>query len=264
MDDFVIKTLLAGFGVAIVAGPLGAFVVWRRMAYFGDALSHSALLGVGLGLVLGLDPVVGVIAVCVAVAILLAISQHQKSLASDTVLGIMAHATLAIGLVALAFLTSVRVDLMGYLLGDVLAVTTKDIWRIWIAAAAALIVLAVIWRPLLAATVHEDLARVEGVPVRWVQLTLMVLLAIVIAIAMKVVGVLLITSLLIIPAAATRRFCRTPEQMAGLAAVFGCCAVALGIWSSFRFDTPAGPSIVVAATVIFLLTLVVPGKSQGH
>ena len=264
MDDFVIKTLLAGFGVAIVAGPLGAFVVWRRMAYFGDALSHSALLGVGLGLVLGIDPVFGVIAICVAVAILLAFSQRQKRLAGDTVLGIMAHATLAIGLVALAFLTSVRVDLMGYLLGDVLAVTNKDLWRIWIAAAAALIVLAVIWRPLLAATVHEDLARVEGVPVRGVQLTLMVLMAIVIAIAMKVVGVLLITSLLIIPSAATRRFCHTPEQMAGLAALLGCSAVALGIWSSFRFDTPAGPSIVVAETVIFLLTVLLPGKHPGH
>ena len=263
MNDFVIKTLLAGFGVAIVAGPLGAFVVWRRMAYFGDALSHSALLGVGLGLVLGVDPVIGVIAVCVAVAILLALSQRQKSLAGDTVLGIMAHATLAIGLVALAFLTSVRVDLMGYLLGDVLAVTNKDLLRIWIAGAAALIVLAVIWRPLLAATVHEDLARVEGVPVRGVQLTLMVLMAVVIAIAMKVVGVLLITSLLIIPSAATRRFCHTPEQMAALAALLGCCAVALGIWSSFRFDTPAGPSIVVAETVIFLLTVLVPGRASG-
>jgi zinc transport system permease protein len=263
MNDFVIKTLLAGLGVAIVAGPLGAFVVWRRMAYFGDALSHSALLGVGLGLVLGVDPVIGVIAVCVAVAILLALSQRQKSLAGDTVLGIMAHATLAIGLVALAFLTSVRVDLMGYLLGDVLAVTNKDLLRIWIAGAAALIVLAVIWRPLLAATVHEDLARVEGVPVRGVQLTLMVLMAVVIAIAMKVVGVLLITSLLIIPSAATRRFCHTPEQMAALAALLGCCAVALGIWSSFRFDTPAGPSIVVAETVIFLLTVLVPGRASG-
>ena len=263
MNDFVIKTLLAGLGVAIVAGPLGAFVVWRRMAYFGDALSHSALLGVGLGLVLGVDPVIGVIAVCVAVAILLALSQRQKSLAGDTVLGIMAHATLAIGLVALAFLTSVRVDLMGYLLGDVLAVTNKDLWRIWIAGAAALIVLAAIWRPLLAATVHEDLARVEGVPVRGVQLTLMVLMAVVIAIAMKVVGVLLITSLLIIPSAATRRFCHTPEQMAALAALLGCCAVALGIWSSFRFDTPAGPSIVVSETVIFLLTVLVPGRASG-
>ncbi|HKJ74829.1 MAG TPA: iron chelate uptake ABC transporter family permease subunit [Alphaproteobacteria bacterium] len=264
MNDFVVKTLLAGFGVAVVAGPLGAFVVWRRMAYFGDALSHAALLGVGLGLVLGMDPVFGVVVICVAVAVLLALSQRQKSLAGDTVLGIMAHATLAIGLVALAFLTSVRVDLMGLLLGDVLAVTTKDLWRIWVAGAGTLVVLAGIWRPLLAATVHEDLARVEGVPVQGVQLTLMVLMAIVIAIAMKVVGVLLITSLLIIPSAATRRFCRTPEQMAILAAVLGCCAVAIGIWLSFHFDTPAGPSIVVAETAIFLITVFTPGRSPGQ
>jgi zinc transport system permease protein len=264
MDDFALKTLLAGFGVAVVAGPLGAFVVWRRMAYFGDALSHSALLGVGLGLILGIDVVVGVVVVCIAVAVLLALSQRQKNLAGDTVLGIMAHATLAIGLVALAFLTSVRVDLMGYLVGDVLAVTTGDLWRIWIAGIAALAVLAAVWRPLLAATVHEDLARVEGVPVKTVQLILMVLLAVVIATAMKVVGVLLITSLLIIPSAAARRFCRTPEQMAIMAAVLGCIAVALGIWSSFRFDTPAGPSIVVGESLIFLIAVLVPGRMPGR
>ena len=271
MEAFLLKTFLAGFGVAVVAGPLGAFVVWRRMAYFGDALSHSALLGVGLGLILGVDVVFGVIAICVVVAVLLALSQHQKGLAGDTILGIMAHSTLAIGLVALAFLKSVRVDLMGYLLGDVLAVTTGDLWRIWIAGLGALIVLAVIWRPLLAATVHEDLARVEGVPVRTVQLILMVLMAVVIAISMKVVGVLLITSLLIIPAAAARRFCWTPEQMAVMAAAFGCVAVGLGIWSSFWFDIPAGPSIVVAETLIFLIAafvafviaILLPGKMPG-
>lgn len=260
MDDFLLRALAVGAGVAMVAGPLGAFIVWRRMAYFGDAIAHSALLGVALGFALGLAPNLGVIVVCAAMALTLAALQHQRRLASDTVLGIMAHASLSLGLVTVAFIAGLRVDLMGYLFGDVLAVGRGDIWWVYGGGAVALTVLAVIWRPLLAITVHEELARVEGVVVAPVRLAFMLLLALVIAVAMKVVGILLITSLLIIPAAAARRFATTPEGMAGLAAVFGVFAVAGGLLASFGLDTPAGPSIVVAAAALFAFTLVVPAR----
>jgi len=260
MDDFLLRALIVGAGVALVAGPLGAFIVWRRMAYFGDAIAHSALLGVALGFALGLAPTIGVIVICVAMALTLAALQRQRRLASDTVLGIMAHASLSLGLVTIAFIASLRVDLMGYLFGDVLSVGPTDIWWVYGGGALALAILAVIWRPLLAITVHEELARVEGVAVAPVRLAFMLLLALVIAVAMKVVGILLITSLLIIPAAAARRFTATPEGMAGLAAAFGVLAVAGGLAASFRLDTPAGPSIVVAAAALFALTLVLPPR----
>ena len=251
MDDFLVRALLGGVGVAVVAGPFGAFVVWRRMAYFGAAMGHSALLGVALGFLLGLDTNLAVIAVCVALTLVVVALGRQQALASDTLLGILAHGALAAGLVTLAFMETVRVDLLAYLFGDVLAVTRGDLLWIYGGGAAALAALVVIWRPLLAATVHEELARVEGVPVAGVRFVFMLLLAVVIAVGLKVVGLLLIVSLLIIPAAAARRLAATPEQMAIAASAIGCVAVAGGLSSSLAWDTPAGPSIVLAAVVLF-------------
>ena len=251
MDDFLLRALLGGLGVAMVAGPLGAFVVWRRMAYFGAAMAHSALLGVALGLLLELDLNVAVIAVCGALAVLVAALERYKGLATDTVLGIVAHVSLAVALVALAFMETARVDLFAYLFGDILAVTRLDLVWIYGGGLTALVAVVAMWRPLLAATVHEELAEVEGAPVTGVRLAFMLLLALVIAVGLKVVGLLLITSLLIIPAAAARRVARTPEQMALIASAIGCLAVAGGLYGSLRWDSPAGPSIVVAAAVLF-------------
>ena len=264
MDDFLLRALAGGFGVAVIAGPLGTFVVWRRMAYFGDTLAHAALLGVALGILLGIDINLGIVAVCAAVAVILVALQRRQPLAGDTLLGILSHGGLALGLIAVAFLESPRVDLMSYLFGDILAVSARDIAWVYGGGAVVAAALAFLWRPLLAATVHEELARVEGVPVTAVRLAFMVLLAIVVALAMKVVGVLLVTSLLIIPAAAARRLAASPEQMAALAAVAGCAAVAGGLWGSFTFDTPSGPSIVVAALVLFVVSALAPAVGRGR
>jgi zinc transport system permease protein len=261
MPDFVWRALLAGIGVAAVAGPLGAFVVWRRMAYFGDALAHSALFGVALGFLLGVDANLAVVALCAGLASLLVLLEGQRRLATDTLLGILSHGSLALGLVALSFLATVRVDLVAYLFGDILAVTTYDIAWIWGGGAAALLGLCLLWRPLLAMTVHEELARVEGVAVARTRLLFMLLVAVAIAAAMKVVGILLVTSLLILPAAAARRFAGSPEAMAALAALAGALAVAAGLFSSLRWDTPAGASIVVAAAALFALSAAVPGRA---
>ncbi len=262
IDDFLIRAFAAGFGVVLVAGPLGCFIVWRRMAYFGDSLAHSALLGVALGLILGINPTLGIAVGSVTLAVLLLLLQRQRRLASDTLLGLMSHAGLALGLVALSFFETLRIDLLAYLFGDVLAVTTGDLAWIYGGGLLALLVLAAIWRPLLAITVHDDLARAEGVAVLPVRLAFVLLIAVVIAIAMKIVGILLITSLLIIPAATARRFARTPEQMAALAVVAGTVAVAGGLGGSLILDTPSGPSVVVAAFALFLMSLAV-GALRG-
>ncbi len=255
VDDFVWRAILGGLGLAVVAGPLGAFVVWRRMAYFGDTIAHSALLGVALGFLLNAPFNLGITLVCVAVALLLVAAEARLRLASDTLLGIFAHASLALGLIAVAFMERLRVDLIGYLFGDILAVSAGDLIWIFVGGAIALLALVFMWRPLLSATVHADLATVEGVPVERLRLAFMLLLAIVIASAMRIVGILLVTSLLIIPAAAARQFARSPEQMAILAAGLGALAVGGGIYASLAFDTPSGPSVVVAATVIFAFSL---------
>ena len=255
LDDFFIRALIAGIGVALVAGPLGCFIVWRRMAYFGDTMSHAALLGVALGFLLDAHIFIGVVAVTVLIAFVLVSLQQRPWLSVDTLLGILSHSALSLGLVAIGLMAWLRLDLMGYLFGDILAVTRTDIAWIYGGGAVVLAALAAIWRPLLAATVHEDLARAEGVPAARVRMLFMVLIALVIALAMKLVGILLITSLLVIPAAAARRFARTPEQMAIGAALAGCAAVVLGLQGSLHLDTPSGPSIVVAAAALFALSL---------
>ncbi len=258
MDDFIIRALLGGIGVALVAGPLGAFVVWRRMAYFGDTMAHSALMGIALGLLLGVNIHLAVVAVAVFLALLLVTLQQRRMLANDTLLGILAHATLSVGLVSLAFLESVRVDLLSYLFGDILAIDGQDLWWIWGGGLLVILALAAIWRPLLAVTVHEELARVEGVPVGRVRLVFMLLIALVISLAMKIIGVLLITALLIIPAATARRFAASPEWMAVLAALAGALAVTGGLAASLFLDTPAGPSVVAAAALLFVLSQLLP------
>lgn len=259
-DDFLWRALLAGIGVALIAGPLGVFVVWRRMAYFGDTLAHSALLGVALGFLLGISPNLSVAVVAISVALLLLALQRRHWLATDTLLGILAHGALSIGLVAMAFLTDVRIDLMAYLFGDILSVDGDDLLAIWGGGLAVLATLTWLWQPLLAVTVHEELARVEGVPVERMRLAFLLLIAVVIAVAMKVVGVLLITAMMIIPAASARRLSRTPEQMALIAALFGVAAVIAGLAASWHWDTPTGPSVVVASVGLFGLQGLLPRR----
>lgn len=254
MDDFLWRALAAGIGVAVLSGPLGSFVVWRRLAYFGDTLGHAALLGVAVGLIAGVDYIVGVVAVCAAVAVLLVFLSEGRRFSGDTVLGILSHGTLAIGLLAVAMAEGSRVDLAAYLFGDILAVSGADLWAIYGLGAVVLALLIVLWRPLLAVTVHEEVARVEGVPVRAVGIGFMILMAATVALAMKVVGILLVTGLLIVPAAAARRFARAPETMAVLAAAAGALAVLAGLGGAVTFDLPAGPAIIVAALLLFTLS----------
>lgn len=263
MADFLILALLGGIGVALVAGPLGSFVVWRRMAYFGDTLAHSALLGIAMGVLFDINFNLAVISCCLILALILVSLQRQRLVATDTLLGIMAHSSLSLGLVSVALLDDVRVDLMEYLFGDLLAITPNDLYWIYGGGVIVMILLWRLWNPLLAITINEELAQVEGVPVTKVRLALMLLIGVVIAIAMKVVGILLITSLLIIPAAAARRLAATPEQMAIIASLLGTLAVCLGLWASWNFDTPAGPSVVVAALCEFLLLYSLPVKRNA-
>lgn len=264
LDDFLWRAALGGVGVALVAGPLGCFVVWRRMAYFGASVAHTALLGVALGFLLSIDVTVGIALTCICFAFAIVLLQRKIELASDTLLGILAHASLAVGIVVLSLLDGVRIDLMGYLFGDILAVSSIDLLWIFGGGGICIGILVAIWRPLLSITVHEELARAEGVPVLAIQLLFTLLLAVVIAVSLKIVGALLIISLLIIPAATARPFARSPEAMAILAGLIGMLSVAGGLFASFQWDTPSGPSIVVAAFLLFLASLLIrAGRSAG-
>ncbi len=260
MADFVVRALVAGLFIAAVAGPLGSFVVWRRMAYFGDTLAHSALLGIALAILLDINMQLAIVVSCLVFALLLLAMQRNKSLSTDTLLGILAHSTLAFGLLILSFSSRVQINLNAYLFGDLLTVGATDL--IWIIVCTTLVGLVLLryWNKFLTLTVHEELARVEGVAVDRLHILLVILIALLIAVAMKIIGVLLITSLLIIPPAAARRLASNPEQMAIGASLAGCLAVAGGLLMSWYWDTPAGPSIVAAACVLFLGIYLAPAR----
>jgi len=260
LDDFFTRALVAGIGVALVAGPLGCFIVWRRLAYFGDTLSHAALLGVALALLFEVNITLAVFAVSACVSFALLLLQKRATLSSDALLGLLSHSALALGLVVLAFMTWVRVDLMGFLFGDILSVSRTDIAIIYLGGLMVISVLALIWQPLFAATVNPELAQAENMNPDRANLVFMLLMATIIAISMKIVGVLLITAMLIIPAATARRFATGPEQMAVLAALIGVVSVVVGLFGSLKFDTPSGPSIVVAALLLFILSLLSAGR----
>lgn len=262
LDDFFFRAMLAGVGLALTTGPLGCFIIWRRMAYFGDTMAHSALLGIALSLLLDLNIMVSVFLVAAAISLLLLVLQKRGSLSADALLGILSHGTLAIGLVIVAFMTWVRVDLMGFLFGDILAVSRADVATIWVGGSVVLGLVVLLWRPLLASTVSPDIAEAEGLHPERARLAFMLLMALVIAIAMKIVGILLITSLLVIPAAAARRFATNPEAMAVMASLLGAMAVVAGLFGSLHYDTPSGPSIAVAAVLLFCASLLPFGKRR--
>jgi len=256
LDDFFIRALIAGIGIAIVTGPLGCLVIWRRLSYFGDTLSHSALLGVTLAYAFSINISLSVFIISGAVALLLLSLQKRTKLAGDSLLGLLAHSTLAIGLVLIGFLSSIRFDLMGLLFGDILAVTIEDIFIIWFGGLIILGILFYIWKSIFAATVNYDLAAAEGMKPDLSNFIFTLLLAGVIALSIKMIGALLITGLLLIPAATARSLSSNPRQMVILSILVGIISVILGLFSSLELNTASGPSIIVAALVLFILSLI--------
>lgn len=254
LDDFLIRAALAGIGLTLATGPLGAFVVWRRMAYFGDATAHAAILGVALSFGFGLSVYIGTLAVALGMALTVA-SLSGRGHAMDTVLGVLAHSALAFGLVAASFFSGLRVDLSAWLFGDILAVSRADLAIVWGGALAVLGLMLWRWQGLLTATLNEELAQASGLNPRLERLALTLALALTVAVSIKIVGALLIAALLIIPAATARQLARTPEAMAMGAVGCGAASVMAGLMASMQFDTPAGPSIVAAVACLFVLSL---------
>ena len=254
-DDFFVRALIAGIGVALITGPLGCFVVWRRLSYFGDTLSHSALLGVTIAYSFELNIALSVFIISSLIALILIQLQKKTNLPGDALLGLLAHSSLAVGLVVIGFLTFIRFDIMGLLFGDILAVTTNDLIIIWTGGVLILFVLKLIWKPLFASTVNYELAEAEGLNPDRSKAIFTILMAAVIAISIKMVGLLLITGMLIIPAAMARNISDSPKKMVLYSIIGGLLSVILGLFTSLEFNTSSGPSIIMAALVLFILSL---------
>lgn len=254
-DDFLFRALIAGVGIALVTGPLGCFVVWRRLSFFGDTLAHSALLGVLLSVSFDINISLSVFAVSSLVALFLLKLQNITNLASDSLLGLLSHSSLAIGLVVLGFLSFIRFDIMGVLFGDILSVSVNDLLIIWIGGATILVVLWRIWKPLFAATVNYELAEAEGMQPDRINVIFTILLAALIAISIKMVGLLLITGMLIIPTAMARNLSNNPKQMVIFSIIGGLLSVFIGLYASFEINTASGPTIITVALILFILSL---------
>ena len=262
-DDFFIRAIFAGVGIAIVSGPLGCLVIWRRLSYFGDTLSHSALLGVTLAYSFNLNIAFSVFVISAVVALLLINLQKRTKLAGDSLLGLLAHSTLAIGLVLIGFLSYIRFDLMGLLFGDILAVTIEDIALVWVGGFVILGILYFIWKSLFSATVNYDLSAAEGMRPEVSNFIFTLLLAGVIALSIKMIGALLITGLLLIPAATARNISNTPNQMVFLATLVGIISVIAGLFTSLELNTSSGPTIIVVALILFIISLI-PLEIKGQ
>jgi zinc transport system permease protein len=254
-EPFLMRALLAGLGLAIVAAPLGCFVVWRRMAYYGETVAQAGLIGIAVGLALSLDLTAAVLGVTLLASGLLVLLSRQQLVPFDSLLGLLAHAALAIGVIAASLVRGPQLDFMAFLFGDIFAVTWTDLRWVYLGGAVALIVLLILWRPLLVLSVHEDLAAAEGVATERIKFAFVLVLALVAAIAIKIVGVLLTIAFLIMPAAAARPLAGTPERMAVIAAVIGMLAVATGLFLSVSLDTPGGPSIVLMLALFFAASI---------
>ncbi len=263
LEPFVVRALAAAIGLALIAAPLGSLVVWQRMAYFGETMAQASLLGVALSLALDQSLTLSVLVVAILAALLILLLSEQRLIPLDSVLGLLHHGSLAAGVIATAALAGPSVDLLGYLFGDIFAVTNADLWWIYGGGAVVLGALWMVWQPLLRLAVHQELAIAEGVPGRTVKAVFMLLLATTIAIAIKILGVLLVIAFLIVPAAAARPFARTPERMVVLAALVSIVGVVVGLEISARSDAPGGPAIVLVLAILALLSLIVAGRSGG-
>ena len=254
-DDFFIRALIAGLGIALVTGPLGCFVIWRRLSFFAGTLAHSSLLGVTLAFSFDINISFSVLLISSAVALILLRLQKTTKLPGDALLGLLAHSSLAIGLVVIGYLSYIRFDIMGLLFGDILAVNKRDLLVIWAGGAIILLVLKIIWKPLFASTVNYELAEAEGMKPEKINAVFTILMAAVIAISIKMVGILLITGMLIIPAAMARNLANNPQQMIVFSIIGGVLSVFIGLYSSLQFNSASGPSIITAALVLFIISI---------
>lgn len=265
LDDFLLRSLIAGVIMVVIAAPMGCLMVWQRLAFLGDTLGHAAVFGVALGLMLQLMPIVGVLAVALLIVFSLSRVSSFNTAMSETTLAIISHTGLAGGIILVGTLGAGRVNLESILFGDLLATTPTDLLGLLATTFVLLLLLLRYWRAFVAMSVSREIAQAEGIEVRRLQFLMYAMIALLVAVMMKVMGVLLIAAMLVIPTSSARLFSRGPEQMVAISALYGFAALGGGLTSSYHFDWQTGPAIVVCATALLLLTLAVRrlGKSSA-
>ena len=254
---------LAAALLAMIASPLGVFVVWQKQSYFGATIAHAAILGVSFALILNTPLTLTTVILSMLIGSGIFYLSRHTNLSNDTLLGILAHSTLALGMVMIAFQENGQIDVMALLFGDLLTINQTDTILLMMCLTLTFVFFNCYWRDMLNITFNRELAQVEGTPVAKVQLMFVLLLSFMIALTMKMVGVLLITSLLIIPAASAHRLSKTPQQMLFWTFLISLLAVILGIIASIQYDIPTGASIVLVSSLIFVMLQFYKSPSQN-
>jgi zinc transport system permease protein len=252
MDNFIIYVLIAGAGLAVSASIIGCFVVWRKMAYFADSMSHSSLLGIAIGLFFAIDFNVAVLMVALLFAGFLLILEQKKIIANDSLLGVLSYGFLAVAVIIINSI-DLDIDLHSYLFGDILAIGLNDIYFIYSMLVVVLLFVVRYWHELILLTLNEDIARAEGVPVFLLKLVFMLILAFFVALSVQFVGALLIGAMLIIPVASARFVSKSALFMLGVSILINIISIISGVFLSMHFDTPTGPSIVAISAAIFVV-----------
>ncbi|MFH0830834.1 MAG: metal ABC transporter permease [Parcubacteria group bacterium] len=254
-SDIFLRALAVGLLIALAAGSLGTMVVIRRMSFFADAIAHASLTGIALGVLLQIDPLWAAIVFSLAVGLGIAWLARRNTLALDTIIGVFYSTAVALGVIIIGGLKGIRIDLESFLFGDILAVSRVDLVVAAVLVVVVLVVFGFILGPLVQLALNRDLARVQGVKVNLYEILFMSLMALMVAVGIKLVGIVLIGPLLIMPAAAAKNVSRSLLGMLVLSLILALVGVVAGMYGSVWLASPVGPTIVVAMAVLFGLSL---------
>ena len=254
---FFQRALITGLILGVLMAVLGVFVVLRRMSFFADAIGHSALTGIALGLLLKTDPFFAALVFALLVAAGIALLRHYSHLHLDTLLGVFFPAAVALGVIIVQLTPGFQTDLVSFLFGDILTVSNVDIVTSIIIAIVVGVILVTSGKRLLLITFNEALARSQGIAVPRYELLFLLMLAAVIAISIKLVGIILITAMIVIPAATAQNLTRSMSSMIGVSVAVSLIAVLVGMLSSALLSLPSGPTVVLVGATLFAASFLV-------
>jgi len=252
---FMQRALLGGVMVGVITAVIGVFVVLRGMSFMGTGIAHASFGGVALGLLIGVDPVLAALAFCLAVAWGIGAVTRRGALKEDTAIGIFFAATMALGALLMGLRQGYNVDLFAYLFGSVLAISTGDLYWILGVGALALLTVYLLYKEFVFIAFDPEAARVAGLPEPALYYLLLTLVAVTVVVALKVVGIVLVSALLVTPAAAAYRLSETVAGMMAWAVALSVTSVVVGLLLAYGLNTASGATIVLTATAFFGLAL---------
>jgi ABC-type Mn2+/Zn2+ transport system permease subunit len=261
---FMQRALAASVLIGTLSAVIGVYVVLRGLAFIGAGIAHASFGGVALGFLLRIDPILAAVGFCLVTAWGIAWTSQRAEVKEDTAIGIFFAATMALGILFIGLLHDYNVDLFGYLFGSVLAVTRQDLWLSLGLGAGVLLTVGLFFKELLFITFDPEMARVSGLPAGAFYVLLLSLMALTIVLSIKVVGIILVSALIVIPAAAAYQLTEDFRRMMLLAVVIGNLSAIVGLFLSYGLDTASGATMVLTATTLFILSALLSPRRRGR